>query len=65
MLQRNNDLDEQEPFDPADVTWCLRLYPVDVVDARQDISAGPKRLYAKPFRIAALMPVEAPETQQA
>ena len=41
-----------EPLDPVDVTRRLKIYPVDAVDARRDISDGPKRLYAKLFRIA-------------
>jgi hypothetical protein len=42
-----------DPFDPQDVIRRLKVYPVDVVDARTDISDGPKRLYAKLFRIVA------------
>src|SRR5215472_451664 len=41
-----------EPFDPVDATRRLRLYPVDAVDARTDVSDGPKRLYSQLFRIA-------------
>src|SRR5580704_16070097 len=41
-----------EHFDPQDVSRRLRLYPVDVIDARPGISDGPKRLYSKIFRIA-------------
>jgi len=57
MSRRDNYLDGLKPgdqFDPQDVTRRLRVYPVDVVDARPDIHDGPKRLYSKLFRIAAM-----------
>ncbi|HLW77845.1 MAG TPA: hypothetical protein VKS01_12690, partial [Bryobacteraceae bacterium] len=43
-----------DQFDPQDVTRRLKVYPVDVIDARTDMSDGPKRLYSKLFRIAAM-----------
>jgi hypothetical protein len=49
---RRRGMKPGDAFDPVDVNRRLKLYPVDTVDARTNISDGPKRLYAQLFKIA-------------